>query len=148
MTGTDFHDDAFTLTYQGVAPFPPDQFMQFLSPLKGQGKDLGRVPFRLLGSQRYVLDQIIDGLARGITTFVILKNRQAGISTFLLALDMFWAFRYKGLLGAFITHEEQARDDFRATGEVFFAETPKQFKIAYVRHNRNMLMLKNASRFR
>ncbi len=145
---TDFRDDAFTLTYQGVAPFPTDKFMTFLSHLKVQSKDFGLVPFKLLGSQRYVLDQIIDGLARGITTFVILKNRQAGISTFLLALDMFWAFRHKGLLGAFITHEEQARDDFRATVEVFFAETPKQFKIGYVRHNRNMLMLKNASRFR
>ncbi len=144
----DFTDDAFTLTYQGVAPFPTEKFNQFLSHLKVQSKDFGLVPFKLLGSQRYVLDQIIAGLAGGITTFVILKNRQAGISTFLLALDMFWGFSHKGLLGAFITPEEQARDDFRATVEVFFAETPKQFKISYVRHNRNMLMLKNASRFR
>jgi hypothetical protein len=141
-------DDAFVLEYQGVAPFPTEKFMQFLSHLKVQSKDFGLVPFRLLGSQRYVLDQIIAGLAAGITTFVILKNRQAGISTLLLALDMFWAFEHKGLLGVFITHEEQARDDFRATVEVFFAETPTKYRVNYVRHNRNMLMLKNASRFR
>jgi len=106
------------------------------------------VPFRLLGSQRYALDKIIEGLAAGITTFVILKNRQAGISTLFLALDMFWAFLHKGLLGVFITHEEQARDDFRATVEVFFAETPAKYRVNYVRHNRNLLILKNGSKFR
>jgi hypothetical protein len=141
-------DDAFILKYQGVAPFPREKFLKFLANLKVQSKDFGLVPFKLLGSQRYILDQIVAGLAIGITTFVILKARQLGASTFFLALDMFWAFEHKGLLGVFITHEEQARDDFRATIEVFFAETPKQYRIPYVRHNRNMLMLKNASRFR
>ena len=141
-------DTAFKLEYQAVAPFPLDRFLSFLSHLKVQSKDYGLVPFRLLGSQRYVLDQIVEGLSRGITTFVILKNRQAGISTFFLALDMFWAFAHKGLLGVFMTHKEDARDDFRATVEVFFAETPKNFKINYVRHNRNLLILKNGSRYR
>ena len=141
-------DTAFKLEYQAVAPFPLERFLSFLSHLKVQSKDYGLVPFRLLGSQRYVLDQIVEGLSRGITTFVILKNRQAGISTFFLALDMFWAFAHKGLLGVFMTHKEDARDDFRATVEVFFAETPKNFKINYVRHNRNLLILKNGSRYR
>jgi hypothetical protein len=141
-------DTAFKLEYRAVAPFPLARFMAFLSHLKVQSKDYGLVPFRLLGSQRYVLDQIVEGLSRGITTFVILKNRQAGISTFFLALDMFWAFQNKGLLGVFMTHKEDARDDFRATVEVFFAETPKQFRINYVRHNRNLLILKNGSRYR
>lgn len=141
-------DLAFSIDFVGVAPFPTDKFLKFLSHLKVQSKDYGLVPFRLLGSQRYVLDQIVEGLARGITTFVILKNRQAGISTLLLALDMFWAFEHKGMLGVFILHEETARDDFRAAVEVFFAETPKGYLVRYVRHNRNLLMLKNASRFR
>ena len=69
-------------------------------------------------------------------------------STFFLALDMFWAFAHKGLLGVFITHKEEMRDDFRATVEVFFAETPPKYRINYVRHNRNLLILKNASKFR
>ena len=141
-------NDAFTIEYRGVAPFPVDRFNQFLTRLKVQSKDFGLVPFRLLGSQRYVLEQIVEGLAKGITTFVILKNRQAGISTFFLALDMFWAFEHKGLLGVFITHKEEARDDFRATVEVFFAETPAKFKVGYARHNRNLLILKNGSKFR
>ena len=141
-------DAAFRLEHKDVSPFPTDRFMAFLSRLKVQSKDYGLVPFRLLGSQRYVLEQMIDGLSRGVTTFVILKNRQAGISTFFLALDMFWAFEFKGLLGVFMTHEETARDDFRATVEVFFAETPTKYRVPYVRHNRNLLILKNGSRYR
>jgi len=140
--------DAFKLEYVGVAPFPTERFLKFLSKLKVQSKDFGLVPFKLLGSQRYLLNEIVDGLARGITTFVILKARQLGISSFFLALDMFWAFEHRGLLGVFITHKEEARDDFRATVEVFFAETPTKYRISYVRHNRNLLILKNSSKFR
>ena len=113
-----------------------------------QSKDYGLVPFRLLGSQRYLLDEICTALDNGITVIYVLKNRQAGIITFLLALDLFWAFEHKGLLGVFITHEEGIRDDFRSAIEVFFAETPKTHKVNYVRHNRNLLILKNASKFR
>jgi len=145
---SEMEDGAFTLEYKGVAPFPTERFMAFLSRLKVQSKDFGLVPFRLLGSQRWVLENIVEGLAKGVTVFIILKNRQAGISTFFLALDMFWSFEYKGLLGVFMTHKEEARDDFRATVEVFFAETPAKFRINYVRHNRNLLILKNGSRYR
>ncbi len=140
--------ERFELQSSAVAPFPRAKFLQFLKQLKVQSKDYGLVPFKLLGSQRYLLDQIEQGMAEGITVFYILKNRQAGISTFLLALDLFWAFEHKGLLGVFITHEEGSRDDFRSAIEVFFAETPKTHKVNYVRHNRNLLILKNASKFR
>ena len=140
--------EKFELQSSAVAPFPRARFLTFLKHLKVQSKDYGLVPFRLLGSQSYLLDEIERGLAQGITVFYVLKNRQAGISTFLLALDLFWAFEHKGLLGVFITHEEGSRDDFRSAVEVFFAETPKSHKINYVRHNRNLLILKNGSKFR
>src|ERR1700691_3742389 len=140
--------EKFELQSSAVAPFPRARFLAFLKHLKVQSKDYGLVPFRLLGSQSYLLDEIERGLAQGITVFYVLKNRQAGISTFLLALDLFWAFEHKGLLGVFITHEEGSRDDFRSAVEVFFAETPKSHKINYVRHNRNLLILKNGSKFR
>lgn len=141
-------DDAFQLEYVGVAPFPTERFLAFLSHLMVQSKDFGLVPFRMLGSQRYALKELEEGLAAGITTFVFLKARQLGLTTFFLALDLFWAFENRGMLGVFIIHKEEARDDFRASVEVFFAETPAKYRINYVRHNRNLLMLKNASRFR
>lgn len=140
--------EKFELKYEAVAPFPRERFLRFLSHLKVQSKDYGLIPFRLLGSQRYILDEIEKGLAEGVTTFVILKSRQQGSSTFFLALDAFWAFEHKGLLGVFLTHKEESRDDFRAAIEVFFAETPKNFMVKYVRHNRNLLILKNGSKFR
>src|SRR5580698_10316734 len=140
--------EAFVLTYEKVAPFPRARFLRFCSRLKVQSKDYGLVPFRMLGSQVYILDEIEKGLAEGVTTFVILKARQLGASTFFLVLDLFWAFEHKGLLGVFLTHQEQSRDDFRAAIEVFFAETPKGFLVRYVRHNRNLLILKNGSKFR
>ena len=144
-------------TYSKVAPFPLDRFKFFLSKLKVQSKDYGLVPFQLLGSQIYILDQIVKGLEQGITTFIILKARQLGSTTFFLALDMFWAFEYKGLLGAFILHKEEARDDWRAAIEVFYSEIPAKidyhgrvvgFKPRKIAHNRNILSFKNGSRFR
>lgn len=150
MTDVTVHEDPekFEVTFTKVAPFPRERFLKFLSKLKVQSKDYGLVPFKLLGSQRYILDEICAGLDEGVTTFYILKARQLGASTFFLALDLFWSFEYKGLLGVFITHKEDSRDDFRSAIEVFFAEIPKGFIVKYVRHNRNLLILKNGSKFR
>lgn len=144
----DVEPDKFEVVYTAVAPFPRARFEEFCAKIKVQSKDYGLVPFKLLGSQRYILDEIERGLSEGITTFVILKARQLGASTFFLVLDQFWAFEHKGLLGVLIVHKEEARDDFRAAIEVFFAETPKTHRVNYVRHNRNLLILKNGSKFR
>lgn len=131
-----------------VAPFPRERFESFLKVLKVQTKDYGLIPLELLGSQRYVLEEIIASLDAGITTFVILKARQLGISTLFLALDLFWAFEHPGLLGIFATHDEGSRDQFRNQIEVFLTTLPKSHSINYETNNRLMLVLKNASLFR
>ena len=56
--------DRFTIQLQGVAPFPRARFLKFLSRLKVQSKDFGLVPFKLLGSQIYILDEIEEGLSK------------------------------------------------------------------------------------
>lgn len=131
-----------------VAPFPKERFLQFIAVLKVQTKDYGLVGLKLLGSQLYLLEEIIKGLDEGITTFVILKARQLGISTFFLALDLFWAFENEGLLGCFVTHDEAARDQFRNQLDVFLTTLPKTHRIDYETNNRLMLVLKNSSMFR
>src|SRR6516162_8849747 len=77
-----------------VAPFPADRFIGFIKELKVITKDYGLVRFQLLGTQQYVLDEICEGLARGITTFVILKARQLGMcvdpNTRVLTADLRW----------------------------------------------------------
>lgn len=131
-----------------VAPFPRARFMEFVGQLKVQSRDYGLVPMELLGSQIYILDEICKGLKEGITTFVILKARQLGASTFFLALDLFWAMEHAGMLGVFSTHEEGAREQFRNQIDVFFQTIPKSYKIAAVTNNRTMLVLQNSSLFR
>lgn len=131
-----------------VEPFPRIRFLEFLKVLRVQTKDYGLVRLKLLGSQVYVMDEIIKGLEEGVTTFVILKARQLGISTFFLALDLFWAFEHEGLLGCFVTHDEASRDQFRNQIDVFLTTLPEAYRIPYETNNRLMLVLKNSSLFR
>lgn len=131
-----------------VEKFPRAEFEEFCDNLMIQSKDMGLTAFKRLGSQMYLIDEIEIGLAEGVTFFVILKNRQAGISTLFLALDLFWAFKYAGTLGVFATHEEASRDQFRAQIDLFLTTIPKRYKIGAKSNNRIMLVLKNASLFR
>lgn len=131
-----------------VSEFPLKRFLDFCGKLRIQSKDSGVVAFELLGSQLYVLEQICEGLRKGITTFVILKGRQQGISTLFLALDLFEAFEHPGTIGVFATHDEGSRDQFRNQIEVFLTGLPKSHKIDYETNNRLMLVLKNLSMFR
>ena len=140
--------DSHRLPDGKVAPFPRKRFEQFLSVLQVQSKDAGLVPFHLLGSQIYLLDEIERGIAEGITTYVVLKARGGGISTVLLALDIFWACEYPGTLGAFITQEEAAREQFRSQVEVFQMTIPKKYKVQTPTNNRLLLIFENTSLFR
>jgi hypothetical protein len=143
--------------YSAAAPFPRQRFTTFAYRTKIPSKDMGLVPFRFLGSQRYIIDELELGLNEGCTTFYILKPRQVGATTLFIALDLFWAFEHKGLLGTFILHKEEARDDWRQTIEIFYDEIPAKaeingrrlrFKPPILRHNRNILSFANGSRFR
>jgi hypothetical protein len=128
-----------------VAPFPRDRFLDFCAKLRIQTKDYGMVPMQLLGTQTFVLDQICAATDRGVTTFLILKARQLGMTTFFIALDLFWAFEHDGLLGAFVTHTDQAKALFRNTIKIFFTGLPKTHKIKWDAENRDMIVLKNGS---
>lgn len=130
-----------------VAPFPRERFAIFCANLKILTKDFGLVPFKLLGSQQYMLDEICKGLDEGITTFVICKSRQLGSSTFFMALNLFWGFEYPGMSAAIVTHVEQLREQFRNTIDVFGAHLPKKFKISKRAHNRMMLILNNGTTY-
>ncbi len=131
-----------------VAKFPMARFLDFCSQLRIQSKDSGVIRFELLGSQRYVLEEVAKGLDAGVTTFVILKGRQQGMSTLFLALDLFEAFEHPGTIGVFATHDEGSRDQFRNQIEVFLQGLPTAYKIPYETNNRLMLVLKNLSMFR
>src|SRR5215469_9324599 len=141
----------------GISEFPEARFDLFVSRLKIQSKDVGIVPFVLNGAQRYIQSRLVAGMARGVSTFYILKARQIGCTTYFLAVDMFWAFEHKGLLGSFVIHKEEAREDWRQTIDNFYDCIPGYTKIdgvevklkpSKVRHNRSILSFSNGSRFR
>jgi hypothetical protein len=129
----------------GVAPFPRARFEAFCSKLMIQTKDFGRIPMQLLGTQKYILDELCEGLAQGVTTFYILKARQLGSTSFFIALDLFWAMEHDGLLGAFVTHTDQSKAQFRNTIKMYFSGLPKTHKLRWDVENRDMLVLKNGS---
>ena len=124
-------------------------FWQFCSSLRIDTKEKGLItlaPENLLGTQRYVIEQIAFGLSEGIHYFVILKGRQLGITTISLALDLYWHFKNSGLSGTLVTHDEESRDMFRATLSMYMDGLPKTFKIPIDSHNRTQLVLRNRSR--
>src|SRR5262249_54739404 len=66
------------MTVTNLEPFPLEKFLLFCKQLKILTKDFGLIPFKLLGSQQYILDEIVKGMSEGICSFVILKSRQLG----------------------------------------------------------------------
>jgi len=129
------------------AAFDPAKFEKFCSGLKIDSKERGRIPLTFLGSQRYLVNEIARGLAEDVHTFVILKGRQIGISTIVLALDLYWLYKFKGLQGAVVTDTDENRELFRANIGLLLSTLPPKARRLIKRHNRVQLQLKNGSRF-
>ena len=123
------------------------QFREFLAALKINTKERGRVTLggNLLGTQVRLFDEIQKGLAEGVHEFYVLKCRQIGISTGLLAWDMYYSFANAGTPGVIVTHDEPAREQFRALLEMYYEGLPGEWQQGIVQHNRNQLVLANGS---
>jgi len=127
--------------------FNLDHFYKFCSELKIETKEEGLKKMgNLLGTQKYVMQEIQKGLAEDIHFFVILKGRQLGITTVSLALDLYWQFTHPGWQGTLVADTEENRDMFRSTLAMYMDGLPKEYKIPLVAHNRNQMVLKNRSR--
>jgi hypothetical protein len=126
--------------------FDPVKFEAFCGKLWIDSKEMGRVRLKFLSSQRYLVEQIAAGLARGVHTFVVLKGRQIGISTVLLAFDIYWMFKFGGLQGAVVTDTDENREVFRSLIDQYIKTLPLKARASVKRHNRVQLILKNASR--
>jgi hypothetical protein len=122
------------------------RFETFCRQLLIDTKEMGRVPLKWLGTQRYFVQEVAEGLKRGIHTFVILKGRQQGVSTVSLAFDLYWMSKYAGLQGAIVTDTDENRELFRSYVEQYLESLPKAVRAPIDRHNRVQLILKNGSR--
>jgi len=133
-----------------VSTFNLKNFWDFCSALRVDTKELGEVslaPDKVLGTQKYFIEEIAKGINEGCHYFVILKGRQLGITTISIALDLYWSFKHSGMSGSMVTHTEEAREMFRATIELYMASLPDKWKVPVDKHNRTHLILKNRSRF-
>lgn len=99
----------------------------------------------LYRSQELAIEQIFEGVAEGKHAFTFLKARQLGISTIMLALDLFWLSLFPGTQGALVIDDESNRDQFKTTLTAYLAKTPRRFRVRVRSHNRNQLTLANGS---
>lgn len=119
--------------------------LEFISNLTIDSKETGVGPLKLYDSQKLTLEQICEGLNDDVRSFVILKARQMGISTLLLAIDLFWIFVFPGTQGALVVDDDGNRDQFRNIVTRFIAGIPRKYRVKVRSHNRNMLSLANGS---
>jgi hypothetical protein len=128
-----------------VAPFPMADYLEFRARVKIITKDKGLVFASQLGSQKYLIEQIAEGIAEGKTDFKILKARQLGATTEMRILALFWMFRHPGLCATYIVHEDRAKEGFRQALNTYFAHLPAAYRYPKKIENREMLLLSNES---
>ncbi len=128
--------------------FDVEEFRSFLKSLQVDSKEEGIIALGddLLGTQEYFIEEVAAGLAAGIHYFVILKGRQLGITTIVLALDLYWHFKHEGMQGTLATDNEENREVFRTTLTNYVDGLPAKWKQPVKSHNRTQLALGNRSR--
>jgi hypothetical protein len=129
--------------------FRASSFWKFCNNLRVDTKEFGIVPLgqRIYSGQRYLIERIEAGLQTGVHQFTVLKGRQMGISTVMLALDLYWASKYPGTQGSLVTNNEDNREMFRNTLTMYMEGLPNAYRVPKVRHNRVELTFANRSRF-
>jgi hypothetical protein len=130
--------------------FDIDHFWKFCASLRIDTKELGEIVLdqaHITGSQRYFVEQVAEGLNSGIHTFVVLKGRQVQVTTICLALDLYWLFKYRGMSGSLVSHDEPTRDMIKETLTMYMDGLPMKYKQPVKGHNRTYLTLGNRSRF-
>lgn len=122
-------------------------FLQFIDNLSVDSKETGITPLRsaLYDAQMMFLEEVCEGLDRGVKHFVCLKARQLGISTISLAMDLFWLSVHPGLQGGLVTDTEGNRDKFRIILERYIESLPRSLRVPITKHNRANLVLANGS---
>lgn len=107
-------------------------FVGFIEQLRIQSKEVAATdergsPLDLWGSQRIFLEQVAEGMERGVRTFYCLKSRQLGITTVSLAIDLFWLAMHPQIKGALIADTDENKASFRQTLRLYYASLPRDF---------------------
>lgn len=120
-------------------------FLDFISYLEIDSKEEGITKLVPYGAQTRYLEQICEGLERGIRHFICLKARQLGITTISLAIDLFWLMVHDGIQGAIVTDDDANREKIRILLERYVKSLPPGLRVGIIKHNRHNLVFKNGS---
>ena len=136
-----------------VAPFNKERFLEkfweFAATVTIATKEFGNIRLsqdKILGTQRYFVEQVAQALEDGVHEIYCLKGRQASVTTICLILDAFWLGRHRGLTGALVTHNDDARVMFRDTFKQISSSTRAPMKVSFTTNNKTMLVTKNGNR--
>lgn len=122
-------------------------FLDFISKIKIKSKELPEPgPIIPYGAQELLLKNVCDGLDDDCHFHVCLKARQLGMTTIMLALDLFWLSLYPGLDGALILDDDKNLNVARDTISEMLASLPRSHRLNVAKNNRNFLLLENGSR--
>src|SRR5215469_3832324 len=129
-----------------VTGWDRDVFINFCLKLTIPAKS-GQTQFRPWAPQLYLIDEIDEGLRRGIHHFTVLKCGQAGITTLSLAFDLFWIFQHSGVVGSFVADNNERRSFFNTLIRQFIRSLDKtpEFHIPVMHANDNDIALENNS---
>ena len=127
-----------------------EAFLDFLQNVYINSKDSDEpicLADHVYDAQQRLLDEIIDGLSKGIRSFFILKSRQLGVSTFARAITLFWLGYHKGLKGAMVFDSEPNRNNARTELEEMCVNLPDHIGFPKIgSSNRDMVLFGNQSK--
>lgn len=109
-------------------------------------KDHGVVAYQPWGTQRYLREQLIRGVAEGIHDFIVVKPRQVGASTELFCFDLFWNLKHKGMQGLVATDSDENKEFFRDNLGEITKTLPTAYSYPLRVANRAQMAWKNGSR--
>ena len=121
-----------------MSAFSLTKFWEFCANLTFNSKEYGTIKLaKPYGPQRWFMMQVADALDNDVHDLTTLKCRQIGLSTIVLALDLYWPFTHHGIDGSLITHDEEAFVSFRTQLGEYYRGLPRRYKPQSPSHNRN-----------
>ena len=125
--------------------FDLTRFWRFAGQISINSKEFGSIRLdKPYGTQRWFMRSVAKGLEEGIHDFTCLKCRQIGLSTIVLAVDLYWPFTHGGMDGTIITHDESALGSFRTQLEEYYRQLPRRWKPRKEAHNREEFVFRLA----
>src|SRR5260221_6327038 len=91
----------------------PAAFLNLCSKIGIESKRYGTCPLVPIATQVYLIEEIVKGLNEGVHQFVVLKPRQSGTTTIILAFLMYWMMRFPGVTSgccSYDSHYMHVRD--------------------------------------